>query len=83
MADGNMPKSHARVRRLLERRRDILVHPSNALTDDAANAAVPHHYYRGESSSSGTTRDRSMPSNGWPTSSGWRSAGAKTMAARS
>ncbi len=47
MADGNMPKSHARVRRLLERRRDILVHPSNALTDDAANAAVPHHYYRG------------------------------------
>ena len=46
MANGNMPKSHARVRLLLERRRDILVHPSNALTDDAANAAVPHHYYR-------------------------------------
>jgi subtilisin family serine protease len=46
MANVPAPKSHARVRQLLESRRDILVHPKNALTDDSATAPVPHHYYR-------------------------------------
>jgi subtilisin family serine protease len=46
MATDPVPHGHARARRLLERRRDILVHPKNALADDSAAAPVPHHYYR-------------------------------------
>ena len=46
MANGDAPTSHARARQLLEKRRDIIVHPPNALTDDSDGAAVPHHYYR-------------------------------------
>jgi subtilisin family serine protease len=46
MAESPAPTSHARARELLDRRRDILVHPSTALTSDSAGSAVPHHYYR-------------------------------------
>jgi Subtilase family len=46
MANNSAPRGHARARRLLEKRQDILVHPKNALEDDSASAAVPHHYYR-------------------------------------
>jgi subtilisin family serine protease len=46
MANGEASTSHARARQLLKKRRDIRVHPTNALSDDSAETAVSHHYYR-------------------------------------
>ncbi len=41
MANGEASRSHARARQLLKERQDILVHPTNALTDDSAEMRRP------------------------------------------
>jgi subtilisin family serine protease len=46
MSNGNQPEPHSRVRRLLAKRRDILVHPSDALEKDKPEALQHHYYYR-------------------------------------